>query len=1063
MDYFSIDRFSGKVVLKKSLDFEDTQEYKLKVIASDMKHVAQTTLTIRVTDVNDNLPVFSQSFYQSTLPGGQSTNYIDVLTVNTTDADFDDNAKVKYMLLHSIPGFTIGMYDGILRANLSNVSSISTQNYQITVVATDMGNPPLSSMASVLITGSGNAGNSRFNTREYKVKVPEDTLKGTAIIKLSNTNANGQHFFILEGNDDGVFEISSPSNAIVLVKTLDREHQDVYNLKLSSGESYSNMTDLIVVVLVEDTNDNAPVFKEGDYEITISEGMPIGASIAKILASDSDLANTLNSEVIYDITSGNDKNLFKIDPKNGVVYVNNTLDYDNGPILHNLIIRACDQGDIHLCTLTPFQVNLEDENDNAPHFPVSEYLEVVGENEPVGTAVFLAHATDLDRGIYGMLNYSIFSVSSSGYHVIDESWKLFHVDSLSGLITTSTVFDYEQKNRYVFMLKATDAGGKSSSVKVRVEIESRDEFHPQFTERTYKFVLATPPYGTLPVGYIAGHVTATDRDKGPDGRVVYQLTTQHAYFKINRTTGAVLIKKKFDNSEMLSTGRDISLVVTASSGRQGSLTNMTVVEIILDPLADPATNLAINRENNTTVAAANNGIADWALGLLISLILLLITFGAVFVFIHMRNKRNKKLNKPNLNTETVASSNNYVDPSAFDTIPIRGGGNVPPGNNQFAPPKYDEIPPYGPSHPASSNSGAATTSELSGSEQSGSSGRGSAEDGEDGEDEEIRMINEGPLQRDNGMHRQDEDNLSDVSVRNTQEYLARLGIVNNGSTGVPQTASRLCSDPRASSSKDTIHHHQVPLDSLHIFDEEGNAENDISNFYAKLNDVANSDRGSSTDDGGVNPTTLSTTMDHVMAIGGYGDVPAVTHQPSMNGSLSSIVHSEEELAGSYNWDYLLDWGPQYQPLAHVFSEIARLKDDTASVQSATSGNSSVKSKSSIVTSKTIPPPLITSVAPRSIAMPVLNSRGGSSHHSTNNHNQMIMLPRSPISHDASGATFSTSAAMSPSFSPSLSPLATKSPSISPLVTPGLANSHHMITRQPPQSRSKPVVDTELRL
>ena len=31
-----------------------------------------------------------------------------------------------------------------------------------------------------------------------------------------------------------------------------------------------------------------------------------------------------------------------------------------------------------------------------------------------------------------------------------------------------------------------------------------------------------------------------------------------------------------------------------------------------------------------------------------------------------------------------------------------------------------------------------------------------------------------------------------------------------------------------------------------------------------------------------------------------------------------MVHSEEEVAGSYNWDYLLDWGPQYQPLQHVF-------------------------------------------------------------------------------------------------------------------------------------------------
>ena len=698
------------------------------------------------------------------------------------------------------------------------------------------------------------------------------------------------------------------------------------------------------------------------------------------------------------------------------------------------------------------------EHVNEPKFPVPEYLEFVGENEPVGTAIFTAHATDLDKGAFGTLNYSIVSASSSNYPGIDDSWRLFHIDSSTGLVTTNSIFDYEQHSRYIFMVRATDVGGKSSTVKVRVEIESKDEFHPQFTERTYKFILATSV--PLPVGYVVGHVTATDRDKGPDGRVVYQLTTQHSYFKINRTTGAVMIKKKFENSEGLDSGREISLVVTASSGRQGSLTNMTVVEITLDPLADPGTNLAINRENNTTVAAANGGIADWALGLLIALILLLITFGAVFVFLHMRNKRNKKINKPNLNSESVSTSNNYVDPSAFDTIPIRGsGGVVTSSANQFAPPKYDEIPPYGPGHAASSNSGAATTSELSGSEQSGSSGRGSAEDGEDGEDEEIRMINEGPLQRDSGIHRQndDDDNLSDVSVRNTQEYLARLGINSGG--GVPQAASRLCSDPRAGSSKESIHHHQgVPLDSLHIFDEEGNNENDMTLIYAKLNDVAGSDRASSTDEGGgVNPSTL----EHVMAIGGYGEVPAVTHQPSMNGSLSSIVHSEEELAGSYNWDYLLDWGPQYQPLAHVFSEIARLKDDTASVKSGASGNSSVKSKSS-APAKSIPPPLITSVAPRSIAMPVLNSRGGSSHHA-GTHNQMMMLPRSPINHDASGATFSTSTAMSPSFSPSLSPLATKSPSISPLVTPGLPTSHHVMGRQPPQSRTKTVVDTEMRI
>lgn len=167
------------------------------------------------------------------------------------------------------------------------------------------------------------------------------------------------------------------------------------------------------------------------------------------------------------------------------------------------------------------------------------------------------------------------------------------------------------------------------------------------------------------------------------------------------------------------------------------------------------------------------------------------------------------------------------------------------------------------------------------------------------------MINEGPLQRDSGIHRQneDDDNLSDVSVHNTKEYLARLGIVNNTSTGVPQTASRMCTDQRSSSNKEALHHHQtVPLDGLHMFEEPGTADNDITNLiYAKLNDVTASDRGSSAGEAtGVSANNLSGAIDHVMAIGGYGEVPAVTHQPSMNGSLSSIVHSEEELAGNYN-------------------------------------------------------------------------------------------------------------------------------------------------------------------
>ncbi|CAH1987791.1 unnamed protein product [Acanthoscelides obtectus] len=1050
LSYFNIDRFSGKVILKEKLDYESWEECKIKIEASDSAHVAQTTLTIKIMDVNDNPPVFSQKTYQINLPEGDSSAISTILTLNATDADTEENANIKFSLVNPQPGFFIEESSGTLRVNMSNITGL-TEDILLTVKATDSGSPSLHSTVPVRVKVNGQSGTgvTTVNKMDYKVNVAENTTKGTTVIHLAKPS--GQQFSIfsiIEGNEDGVFEITNPSGALILVKTLDRELQDHFYLKISSDMSSSSI--MHVKVYVDDSNDNAPIFQQSDYEKSISEGSPVSSSIEKIVATDADMEETLNSEVGYDITSGNDEGCFRLDSSTGVLYVNKTLDYDKGPTEYNLVIRACDRGVPSLCTLTNFLVVLHDENDNYPTFPVSEYLEFVGENEQIGTVVFTSHATDLDKGYYGAVNYSI--VNSNN---MDNAWKQFHIDAMTGLVTTAAVFDYEQRNRYSFVVRATDIGGKSSTVKVRIEIEGKDEFHPQFTERTYRFTMPTSV--ALPLGYIVGRVTATDRDKGPDGRVVYQLTPQDSFFKVNRTTGDILLKKKFDTSEVL-----ISLVITASSGRQGSLSNMTVVEIVADPLADPGTNLAINRDG--TVAAANGGIADWALGLVISLILLIITFGAVFVFLHMRNKRNKKVNKPNLGPETVSSSNNYVDPSSFDTIPIRGGvAQLQVANNQFAPPKYDEIPPYGGGHPASSNSGAATTSELSGSEQSGSSGRGSAEDGEDGEDEEIRMINEGPLQRDSGIHRQndEEDNMSDMSVRNTQEYLARLGIINNSSgSSHPQSSTRMSTDPRAGSSKEGLHQHQgVPLDSLNIFDEEVGNENDITNLiYAKLNDVATSDRASSTDEcAGVNGTPMGPpNMEHVMNMSGYSDVvPPVTHQPSMNGSLSSIVHSEEELAGSYNWDYLLDWGPQYQPLAHVFSEIARLKDDTASVHSGASGTSSVKSKNS--GAKNAPPPLITSVAPRAIAMPVLSTRGGGGGH------QMMMLPRSPINHDVSGTSFNAAAAMSPSFSPSLSPLATKSPSISPMVTPGLLSSHHAMSRQGGQNRNKSVVDAELRI
>lgn len=1095
---FAIDRFSGKVLLKRPLDYEEQQEYQLEIIASDTAHEAKTSLTVRISDENDNAPEFQQKlppayFVMLSNEKINGNSELELLTVNATDADGEGkNSRIRYRLQPEIRGFSIHETQGKVYANLSILDSmVLSKDIFLHLEAEDEGVPSLKTESILRVRSSSvSGGRSQFLQSHYRAQINEMAPLGSTVLRFTedvidlNVKQRNLNFLIVSGNEEGNFEILA-SEALILVKPLDREKTDLYKLRLvmsnaedaaqiSFAQTLENSTSSInVFITVEDSNDNAPEFlTEGKYAAEISETAPLRYSIAQLQAVDADMENTPNSEVVYDITSGNDEQMFTIDLISGVLFVNNKLDYDTGAREYNLIIRACDSAIVPKCSFKPFHLQLKDENDNAPVFPVTEFIEFVAENEPVGTVVFTARASDADKGNFGLLNYSIVAKQ---HNTDDISWKLFSIDAMTGIVSTAAVFDYEQRHRYDFSILALDAGGKSSTVKVRIQIESRDEYAPQFTERTYRFVL--PSGGYLPVGFVVGQVMANDRDKGSDGRVVYQLSSPHAYFKVNRSSGAVMIKKKLDNHFHDDGRGDISLVIAASSGKQGSLTNMTVVEIALDPLADPGTNLA----SSGIATNAGGGIADWVLGLLIALMLLICAVSGIFLFVRMRSRKPRNGSKPHLNTEPVGNSNNYVDPSGFDTIPIRGNLSAATGVHhnvnagaagQFAPPKYDEIPPYG-AHAASSNSGAATTSELSGSEQSGSSGRGSAED--DGEDEEIRMINEG-----GSMHHRNANNnasgdgrLSNLSIQNTQEYLARLGIVDRDANpnSAASNSSRHCSDSMvgAGSAKDAHMHHP-----LHLFHEHApsQAESDITNLiYAKLNEVtaagsavgaANSERGSSVDDAATTAGSMGTAVDHVMSYG--GDVPVVNNG-AVGGSLSSIVHSEEELQGSYNWDYLLDWGPQYQPLAHVFSEIARLKDDNASVHSGNSGaSSSAKSKHSLASVKThIPPPMLTNVAPRAINMPVLGTGmrmpPNVGHHMVNT----SLMPRSPISHDAA-VGFSTSSAMSPSFSPSLSPLATRSPSISPLGGP---SAHHMVVlgRHAPQpsQRAKNMMEQEMRV
>ncbi|XP_014118422.1 PREDICTED: protocadherin gamma-A10-like, partial [Pseudopodoces humilis] len=89
-----------RVVTARELDREQVSEYNVTVRAADGGSPAlqsSAVLALRVLDVNDNAPVFAEERYSARVWENNAAGAL-VLTVRATDADWGQNARVRYRL-----------------------------------------------------------------------------------------------------------------------------------------------------------------------------------------------------------------------------------------------------------------------------------------------------------------------------------------------------------------------------------------------------------------------------------------------------------------------------------------------------------------------------------------------------------------------------------------------------------------------------------------------------------------------------------------------------------------------------------------------------------------------------------------------------------------------------------------------------------------------------------------------------------------------------------------------------------------------------------------------------
>ncbi|XP_037635368.1 protocadherin beta-16-like [Sebastes umbrosus] len=142
-----------------ALDREVASHYNITVTCSDEgvpSLSSSVTLTLQISDVNDNAPVFERSSYEAYIVEN-NTPGLSIFTVKARDADWNQNARVSYILEDSsVNGVPVSSYvsvsadSGVIHA-VRSFDYEQIKDFHFRVKAQDGGSPPLSSNVTVKV------------------------------------------------------------------------------------------------------------------------------------------------------------------------------------------------------------------------------------------------------------------------------------------------------------------------------------------------------------------------------------------------------------------------------------------------------------------------------------------------------------------------------------------------------------------------------------------------------------------------------------------------------------------------------------------------------------------------------------------------------------------------------------------------------------------------------------------------------------------------------------------------------------------------------------------------
>ncbi|XP_007487832.2 cadherin-19 isoform X1 [Monodelphis domestica] len=301
--YFSVEPTTGVIRISSQMDREAEDQYLVVVQATDMLGLpgglsGTTTVTINLSDVNDNRPIFQFGLYHMNVsesaPVGTSIG-----AILAEDSDIGDNAKMNYSIEDGSYFFDIitnnETQEGIVilkqkldyelqrqysvRAKVTNSyideyfpkDENSGQTTVIKIRVEDVDEPPV------------------FSYLEYVMEIAEETPYGShvgTVLARDPDATNSQIRYSIVGCS--LFSIDD-NGTIIVTEPLDREIDAWHNLTVTATEknNLQQVSEANVYVQVLNVNDHAPEFFHY-YETYVCEKANTGELIQTISAVDRD-------------------------------------------------------------------------------------------------------------------------------------------------------------------------------------------------------------------------------------------------------------------------------------------------------------------------------------------------------------------------------------------------------------------------------------------------------------------------------------------------------------------------------------------------------------------------------------------------------------------------------------------------------------------------------------------------------------------------------------------------------------------------------------------------------